>query len=1228
MNLLREKMRLLPLGTPQLGGGGGGGTTQTTSTVQNTNIPQYAQPYVESMLGATQKQLFNTQEVGGTAAVAPTYDSEGNQITAGTAAVPGYTEITGFKPYQAYGGTYDAQGNQLSYDPSKAIAGFSPMQQAAQQGIGNMQFDPTRYNMSQLAAEAAGQGGLDSAKTALNYGTQGSLAGQQGQALGIAGGKQAIADASKYGQAGYTAGLQGQTAGLQGQQLGILGGQAAISNAGRLGNIGLAAGQQGQNLGIAGGAQYGNIGAGYGADAAGLADVATGYGGTGAGYGEQAAQLADTALGYGQGAADIGQKALLAQETGQDVTAQSQALAKLQAGAGQQFMQGATDPNAIKALMNPYTQNVLDVQNKEMQRQADIARTQRSSQAVRAGAFGGARQAIENAEAQRNLDTMKNANTAQALQQAYQQAQAQQQFGANLGLQGQSAAQQGLGTALQGGQLGLAGLGTALQGQQGALAGVGQAGAMYGLGMQGTQAGLSGVNAANQAYQTGIQGAGMGLQGVNAQLAGTAQGMQGAQVGLSGVDRALAGTQAQLAGTAQGMQGAGLAMQGAQTGLQGVQTGLQGVDRQLAGTAQGMQGAQVGLQGVQGAQAGYGLANQSASNLTNILGQTQQNQLGLYGAQSTAGAQQQALEQAKINQAMTDYANAQQYPLMQLGTMSNMLRGLPMQASTTNQYAASPNPMSQAIGTIGAGASIYNALGPPKAAGGEIKGYAKGGIMSYDMGGEVEEQLESMDEKGLEAQAKNSSSPSIRKMAQRLLRERQMSNKPQGTGPMGVQYQAAPPQIPALRGGGIIAFQQGAGGNGSKSAIEEGGDEEARIGMAERLAQPAPTAGGIMGATTQPITPTPYAPQAGRAMQQAPDIPAFMKAEYADAEKRMNAPLSDFMAERKAALQEAGVADVSEGQQKMRAELMAEKANMADEKERQKHLRLAEFFASWGSTPGPVLVAGLNALQKTVPNIVSDEKEQKKARREIDKSIADLDNATRLEKRGEVDAAMQLKLKAAEDMKALNMKFIDYQSRRESDASSFAATKYNADMQYRSEQLRAETSRLERAARRETDADSKAFGQYQTAAQQEQRLISKIADQAKMFEKDYATIKTAEMNAAANEGKMNPALVPGYEAAKKKIADQEAIWTKQKEQAAKDTDLAYSRVRVNPVAAKDYTKPNAAPAAPAAAPSGPISGEFSAPTAAHITALKKNPEQAEAFDAKFGPGAANEYLGK
>ena len=102
------------------GGGGGGGRaapTETTSTTYNTNIPEYAKPYVETMLQGTQKQLFQT---------APN-------------ATTGATEITGFQPYKAYGGTYDAQGNQTSYDPGKAVAGFQPMQESAQRGIAGMQ---------------------------------------------------------------------------------------------------------------------------------------------------------------------------------------------------------------------------------------------------------------------------------------------------------------------------------------------------------------------------------------------------------------------------------------------------------------------------------------------------------------------------------------------------------------------------------------------------------------------------------------------------------------------------------------------------------------------------------------------------------------------------------------------------------------------------------------------------------------------------------------------------------------------------------------------------------------------------------------------------------------------------------------------------------------------------------------------------------------------------------
>ena len=1207
-----------------MGGGGGGGPTQTTSTVQNTNIPQYAQPYVESMLGATQNQLFNTSQVQtGT-------DDQGNAIMG--------TQLDSFKPYQAYGGTYDAQGNQTAYDPTKGIAGFTPDQLATQKGIMGLQV-PAEYRTAGMGMQSVYDDMKTNAYTApTNLGYTADTA------------KAATAGASQnaVGQ-GYTAtnaGSQGYTAA-----------QSAAINA------------EAARLGVAPSA--------IAAQFKGPNDISSQTVSSGSpltAFQMQAAQsqYAPTLNQYSMGAAPT-------------VATKS-----------------FTDRGTAESYMSPYMQQVVDAQKREAQRDADIAGQAQGAQAARSGAFGGGRDSIMRAEAARNLATQKGNIQAQGLQSAFQQAQQQFNAEQGYGLQGQIANQQaGLTVGQQnlGAQLGIQQLGTQT-GTQIALANLSntqqaavqnQASQLQAQGMSATQAlqaalanQSSGLQAAqaNQgmAFNTAAQNAqlaqqtalanqamtgqygltqGQMTQAANMQTSAQAQqaALQNAaatsaasQFGAGAANTAAlqnvaAANQASQFGAAAGNQ-ASLANQAASNQMAQYNAGL-GQQTALANQAAANQAAQFGAgQNLTSAQtaAQYGLAGnalqlQAANQLAGVGAQNLAAQQGILGMQNTVGAQQQALDQAAKNQAVQDYANTQQYPLMQLGTMSNMLRGLPMQASTTNQYAASPNPLSQAVGTVGAGASIYNAMAPPRGAAGGLPSefkYAKGGIASvprYDMGGEVESQLENMDEKGLQAQARESSSPSIRRMAQRMLRERQMGNKPQGADAANVQYQAAQPQMPSYKPGGIVAFAAGDTVYGGPSTENDSQNEEdARIGMQQRLDQPAPTTGGIMGATTQPATLIPSGPTAGRAMQQAPNIPAFMKAEYADTEKRMNAPLSSFMAERQAAMREAGVADATEGQQQQRAAMMAERANMADEKNRQKYMRLAEFFASWGSTPGPVLVAGLNAMQKTIPNIVADEREQKKARREIDKSIADLDNATRLEKRGEVDAAMGLKLKAAEDMKALNGKLIDYQSRRDSDASSSAASKYNADMQLEGEKIRANVARLDRAARRETEDDQKRFNAYGAASSRELNLISKISDQMKLLATDYETIKTMEMNAKQNDGKMNPTFVPAYETAKKKIADQEAIWTKQKEQAARDSELAYNRVRINPEALKDFNKPSGSPTAttPVVAPSGPISGDFQAPPAAAIAALKTNssPARKADFDAMFGPGSANEYLGK
>lgn len=91
--------------------------------------------------------------------------------------------------------------------------------------------------------------------------------------------------------------------------------------------------------------------------------------------------------------------------------------------AGQVGTQAFTTPGAAQAYMSPYMQNVIDIQQREAQRQADIARTQRGAQAVGQGAFGGSRQAIMDAEAARNLAMQKGDIQAQGLQSAYTQGQ-------------------------------------------------------------------------------------------------------------------------------------------------------------------------------------------------------------------------------------------------------------------------------------------------------------------------------------------------------------------------------------------------------------------------------------------------------------------------------------------------------------------------------------------------------------------------------------------------------------------------------------------------------------------------------------------------------------------------------------------------------------------------------------------------------------------------------------
>ena len=148
------------------GGGGGGGSqpAPVTQNVSNTNIPAYAQPYVESMLGQASALTDINQN-----------------------------------PYQTYGG--------------QRIADFSPQQQAAFNSVANQQTAGQIGTGTNLST-AAGLGSLGSTQQAGGYGQLGS--GYGSMAAGMAPQAQQYGDmSSRIGMGGLRYGAQGMNAGMQ-----------------------------------------------------------------------------------------------------------------------------------------------------------------------------------------------------------------------------------------------------------------------------------------------------------------------------------------------------------------------------------------------------------------------------------------------------------------------------------------------------------------------------------------------------------------------------------------------------------------------------------------------------------------------------------------------------------------------------------------------------------------------------------------------------------------------------------------------------------------------------------------------------------------------------------------------------------------------------------------------------------------------------------------------------
>lgn len=242
---------------------------------------------------------------------------------------------------------------------------------------------------------------------------------------------------------------------------------------------------------------------------------------------------------------------------------------------------------------------------------------------------------------------------------------------------------------------------------------------------------------------------------------------------------------------------------------------LQGI--QATGSQQAFQNAQqaqqyaanLGLQGQQAGLQGLGQALSAAGTIGQLGTSGLAAQQNIANLQNTMGAQQQAQQQQIINQDIQNYATAQQYPYMQLSTLSSLLRGLPLQSTTTQSYQAMPSTAQQVAGLGLTGIGAAKALSGFKA-GGEVKGLATGGNEGREMSGGVEgalgAKLQSMNDQELQQVIGSTQSPRLRAMAEQVLAEHHIRDAAEKRAEQAIAAERAPkPQIPQQAPAGLAA---------------------------------------------------------------------------------------------------------------------------------------------------------------------------------------------------------------------------------------------------------------------------------------------------------------------------------------------------------------------------------------------------------------------------------------
>lgn len=386
-----------------------------------------------------------------------------------------------------------------------------------------------------------------------------------------------------------------------------------------------------------------------------------------------------------------------------------------------QFQTGLGPVGSVQDYMNQYQQGVTDIAAREARRQAAIAGAGEGAQFAKAGAFGGARQAIAQAERERNLAQQIGDIQQKGLAGAFEAAQKQRLAEAGMGMEAQRALEQ---SRQYGAGLTQQGLGQLLQARQAE-----EASRQFGAQQAGTAAqlqaqyGLSAQQATEAARQFGegqrLTAAQLQSQfGLDAQKAAEMSRQFGAQQGMQASQLAAQyGLSSQQAQEAARQFNAGQQMTAAQLQSQF------GLDAQKANEMarqfqqqQAMQasqlGAQYGLAGQQASEASrqyaadYGLRAlqqqmAAAQGLAGVGGQQFGSQLQGLQAILGGGGTQRDIEQQGITALMNEYNKQMMWPYQQLQFQQSMMQGLPVSAASNVQNLSPLQSFGQLLNQVG-----------------------------------------------------------------------------------------------------------------------------------------------------------------------------------------------------------------------------------------------------------------------------------------------------------------------------------------------------------------------------------------------------------------------------------------------------------------------------------------------------------------------------------------------